>query len=317
MGNFSKTPSDVLQASLKKNYVGVSIEQGVPVLDRDLNLLQDLILTTVRSVISRFIGDGVAVGSNGFAIQALANPLLFNNFRILAGSALVNGIDVLNDADLNYGDQPGVPPLTTPPAAPLTRTDSVFLDISQAEVSGAQDPELLNSGDVGLQTSVRQKVVWVVRVAENATSPPSPAPGHTHFPLARLVRTAGNQQIQAGMITDLRKQIFSLQQLDDRIRTVGGPTFAASPNQFSPKTGAAGTNITVFGKNLTLGGLKVRFDSVNSPGSFGNASIISGPTDTQVVVAVPSMPGLTPGPFKITVETIFGTKTSDDTFNAL
>jgi hypothetical protein len=103
--------------------------------------------------------------------------------------------------------------------------------------------------------------------------------------------------------------------LDNRIRTVGAPAFAASPNQFWPKTGAAGANITLLGKNFAFGGLNVQFDSISSPGSFRNATIFSGPTDTQVVVKVPL--GLTPGPFKITVETIFGTKTSDDIFNAL
>jgi hypothetical protein len=306
MGNFSKTPSDVLQASLKKNYVGVYVEQGVPVLDRDLNLLQDLVSMTVRSVISRFIGDGVAFGSNGFAIQALANPLLFNNFQILAGSALVSGIDVLNSTDLNYSDQPGVPPLTTPPSSPITRTDSVYLDISLAEVSGAQDPELLNSGDVGLQTSVRQKVVWVVRVAEGATSPPPPAAGHTNFPLARLVRAAGNQQIQAGMITDTRKQISPLGQVDELLRIITTPTLNASPNQFNPKFGPPlTTNVTLFGNNFNVGAVSVRFGATA-------ATIVGTPTSTQISVTVPTMPT---GAVKITVQNAVGSVTSVDNFS--
>ena len=37
-GNFSQAPADVLAAALAKNYVSVLVEQGVPVLDRDLNL---------------------------------------------------------------------------------------------------------------------------------------------------------------------------------------------------------------------------------------------------------------------------------------
>src|SRR4030095_14944098 len=220
MGNFSKKPSDVLQANLLKNYVGVYIEQGVPVLDRDLNLLQDIIATTVRSVFSRFIGDGVTVGSSGFAIQAIpAN----NDFRILAGSVMVNGVDAFNAADLTYSSQAGVPALTTPTAA---RNDTVYLDVSLTEVTGAQDAELLNNGDVGLQTSVRQRVVWVVRCSEGAPPPPSPAPGHTHFPLARLARTAGAAQIQAGMIADLRRQILSLA---EGLRIPGAPTFGTAP----------------------------------------------------------------------------------------
>jgi hypothetical protein len=334
MGNFSKTPSEVLLKSVIENYVRVYIEQGVPVLDRDLNLMQDIIWNTLSWVIRDVIGSGVFAGSGGFYIEE-AIPAK-NDFRILGGSIWINGIQVINGADINYSSQAGVPELRPPrpgdetprpgdPSLPglstppqpttTTRTDSVYLDISLAEVSGTQDPELLNSDDVGLQTSVRQKMVWVVRVAEGATSPPSPATGHKHFPLARLVRVSGEERILAKMITDLNKQIFSLQQLDNRIRTVGAPAFAASPNQFWPKTGAAGANITLLGKNFAFGGLNVQFDSISSPGSFRNATIFSGPTDTQVVVKVPL--GLTPGPFKITVETIFGTKTSDDIFNAL
>ena len=308
MGNFSKTPSDVLQASQKKNYVGVYIEQGVPVLDRDLNLLQEFISTTVRSVISRFIGDGVASGSNGFAIQAPTNPLLFNNFQILAGSALIGGIDVINSADLFYSDQPGVPPLTTPPASPITRTDSVYLDISLAEVSGAQDPDLLNSGDVGLQTSVRQRVVWVVRVAEGATSPPAPAAGHTNFPLARLVRTAGNQQIQAGMITDLRKQILSLA---EGLRILGAPAFGTP--QFSPATGGAGGTTNLTGRNFNVSPLTVTF--VNAATSIQvQATTVVVNSATSATVTVPS--GIN-GACRIAIANQFGSDTSTNTFNVL
>src|SRR5215831_20573259 len=144
MGNFSKTPSDVLQKSLDKNYVGVHIEQGVPVLDRDLNLLHDMISNTLQSVISRFMGDGVAAGSNGFAIQAIPAD---NDFRILAGSVLVNGIDIFNAADFNYSSQAGAPALTPPSPIFLgIRHDTVYLDVSLTEVDGTQDAELLNSG---------------------------------------------------------------------------------------------------------------------------------------------------------------------------
>jgi hypothetical protein len=309
MGNFSKTPSDVLQASQKKNYVGVYIEQGVPVLDRDMNLLQDLISTTVRSVISRFIGDGVASGSNGFAIQAIVDPLAsFNNFRILGGSALVTGIDVINSADLNYADQPGVPPLTTPPASPITRTDSVYLDISLTEVSGAQDPELLNSGDVGLQTSVRQRVVWVVRVAEGATSPPPPAAGHTNFPLARLVRTAGNQQIQAGMITDLRKQISSLA---EGLRILGAPAFGAPA--FSPASGGAGGTTNLTGRNFNVAPLTVTFISAATSIQVQATAVVVN-SATSATVTVPS--GIN-GACRIAIANQFGSDTSTNTFNVL
>jgi len=304
MGNFSKKPSDVLQASLLKNYVGVYVEQGVPVLDRDLNLLQDIISTTVRSVFSRFIGDGVTAGSSGFAIQAIpAN----NDFRILGGSALVNGVDAFNAADLNYSSQAGVPALTTPAAA---RNDTVYLDVSLTEVTGAQDAELLNSGDVGLQTSVRQKVVWVVRVAEGATSPPSPATGHTHFPLARLARTAGATQIQAGMIADLRRQILSLA---EGLRILGAPTFAANP--FSSPAGGPNAVITLSGRNFNVGQLTVTIFNNNT--SLQPAVTVISATSAQMTLPPPPLPAGILGACRVNIANQFGSETSVNTFTVL
>jgi hypothetical protein len=299
MGNFSKQPNDVLLASLIKNYVGVYIEQGVPVLDRDLNLLQDIISGTLRSVISRFIGDGVQPGTGEFAIRAIpAN----NDFRINAGFVLVDGINVLNAADLTYSSQAGVPPLTTPGAA---RNDTVYLDVSLIEVTGNQDADLLNSGDVGLQTSVRQKVVWVVRVAEGATSPPVPADDHTHFPLARLARTAGAAQIQATMIIDLRKQILSLA---EGLRILGAPAFVAP--QFAPASGGVGATITLSGRNFNVGQLTVTF--FNNTTSLSPAVTVN--SATQATVTVPS--GIN-GACRITIANQFGSETSASTFNVL
>ena len=313
MGNFSRPPNDALKANLDKGYVSAYIEQGVPVLDRDLNLMHDLIASAVRSIVERYVGDGVVAGNNGFNIRSHPGPAPppSNNFVIMPGSALVGGIEVTNPANAFYAGQPGAPPLTTPAA---NRTDTVYLDVSLAEVNGTQDPDLLNSGDVGLQTSVRQKAVLVVRVAEGAVAPPAPGAGHTHFLLARLARTAGQALITAPMITDLRNQIIPLRLVADNLRVLGAPAFAASPNQFTPKNGAGGVNVTLFGKGFNFGGLKVRFESLNFPGSVGNSDIVTGPTDTQVVVRTPFMSA---GPHKITVETNFGVDTSDDNFNIL
>ena len=299
MGNFSKQPNDVLLASLIKNYVGVYIEQGVPVLDRDLNLLQDIISGTLRSVISRFIGDGVPAGTGEFAIRAIpAN----NDFRILPGFVLVDGINVVNAADLNYSSQAGVPALTTPGAA---RNDTVYLDVSLIEVTGNQDADLLNSGDVGLQTSVRQKVVWVVRVAEGATSPPAPADGHTHFPLARLARTAGAAQIQTTMIIDLRRQILSLA---EGLRILGAPAFVAP--QFAPASGGAGGSTTLSGRNFNVGQLTVTF--FNNTTSVQAAFTVNSATSATVTV-----PAGINGACRITIANQFGSETSANTFNVL
>ena len=57
MADFSQSPLDLLLTNQQKGYVGIHIEQGVPILDRDLNLLHDLVAATVRAVITRYIGN--------------------------------------------------------------------------------------------------------------------------------------------------------------------------------------------------------------------------------------------------------------------
>jgi len=218
---------------------------------------------------------------------------------------MVNGLEVINGGDLNYLDQAGVPPLTAPLGF---RTDTVYLDVSLAEVTGAQDAELLNSGDVGLQTSVRQRVVWVVRVVENTTTLPTPAAGHAHFLLASLVRGSGVAVIGNFQILDLRRQILSLA---EGLRLLGAPAFATT-SPFTPTSGGVGATVTLSGRNFNVGALKVTF--FNNNGSA--TATVTNTTATQATVTVPS--GVTGG-CRILISNQFGSETSGGSsgFNVL
>ncbi|WP_350497806.1 IPT/TIG domain-containing protein [Accumulibacter sp.] len=315
MSDFSRSPLDLLVASQQKGYVGLHIEQGVPLLDRDLNLLHDLITATVRSVITRYIGNGIPAGADGFAIQALPAPADNLDFRIGAGAAgpgtcLVDGIEVTIPADISYTAQAGVPPLSIPSAAqPDPRTDIVYLDVSFIEVDGTSDPDLNNSLDVGMQTSVRLKPTFRVLVSEGVP-PASPAPGHHVYPLARLLRPRGISQIQASMISDLRQTRLNLAEIENRLSAVEKlflPAFNPSPNQFNPKFGIPGASVTLLGKNFNVGTSAVRFGATA-------ASIKGTPTSTQIVVAVPAM---APGAVQISVQTGAGSIISNDNFTVL
>ncbi len=313
MGNFSKPPLETLAHSLEQGYVGLHLEQGVPVLDRDLNLLNDLIAATVRRVIARYIGDGVAAGSDGFAIQSIAAA---NDFRILAGgvggagSCLAGGIEVTIAAPIRYRDQPGVAALTTPDATqPDPREDTAYLDVWLAEVDDGQDAELLNPDDVGIRTSVRLRPAWRVRVAEGVPIP-DPEPGHTHTPLARLIRPRGEATIGANLLVDLRQTRLNLAEVERRLRAVEElsliPAFAA-PNQFIPPVGAPGTEVRLFGRNFNVGTPRVLFGP-------REATVVGTPTATEIVATVPEdVEGLV----RITVITDGGTAVSDETFNVL
>lgn len=310
MGNFSKQPLQTLLDNLSKGYVGLHVEQGVPVLDRDLNLLNDLISSMVRGIISRYIGNGTAAGAEGFAIQAIPAD---NDFRIASdnpggGVCLVGGIEISLPADMDYSDQVDAAPLTTPDATqPDPREDRVYLDVWLEEVDGAEDGDLLNPDDVGIQTSVRQRPVWRVRVAEGVPVP-APLPGHSHYRVARITRPRNEAEIRADMIQDNRRTIRSLAEVESRLALLEAlvvlPAFDPPPNEFAPNLGGAGTDVTLSGKNFNIGTPRVFFGTAE-------AALVGTPTADTIVAAVPAGPS---GPVKITVITDSGTATTIQDF---
>ncbi len=322
MADFSQSPLDLLLANRQKGYVGIHIEQGVPVLDRDLNLLHDLVAATVRAVVARYIGDGAAAGADGFAVQARPAGQNSQDFAVAAasgggpGSALVGGVEAVIPAPITYAGQTGVPALTTPSAAqPDPRLDTVYLDVSLTEVDGTVDADLTNSQDVGVQTSVRLKPGFVVRVAEGVPVP-APGPGHSFYPLAQLARPRGQDTIGAAMITDLRQRRLTVSDLERRLslveKTLLLPTFSVPPApQFVPKSGVINQAITLFGTNFTVGAVSVRFGTIA-------AAIVGTPTANQIVARVPGglTPAGTPVQVKVTVTNAGGTVVSDDGFTA-
>jgi len=217
MGNFSRDPKTRMDDSVSKHYVGVKLQQGVPVLDADWNELEDLRRNEFETLGVWFIGSGVPSGSDGFHIVSVSQP---NDFEITKGLCLVNGKIVKNDAVVRYTTQPNfgnltqaqlVPPLTVPapvPALTMPAADKqliVYLDLWEREVDSEEDPALVDVR-IGVETAVRWKREWAVRVvdASDLNTLQSPPPGHDFYPLARLNRKQNNNTITTDMIEDLR-----------------------------------------------------------------------------------------------------------------
>ncbi len=324
MGDFSRSPLEFLAESLRNGYVGVHIEQGVPVLDRDLNLMHDLVSAVARAITTRYIGSGIAAEQDGFEIVEVPgdnNDVRINDFHIKAGfsgqpgTCLVDGIEVTIDKPVNYkrqsvGVPPTVPDLNEPTATqPDPRRDFVFLDVWLSERDGRDDEHLRNSGDVGMQTSVRLRPAWLVRVAEGV-DPPAPEPGHAHYRLARLTRPRGNAQITTEMIEDLRQRGLTLTDLEKRVHDLERlrilPAFSDG-TQFFPPEAAPTSEVELFGRNFDIGGIpRVQFGAVD-------AASVGTPTRTGVIAFVPE--GLPPGEVLITITTEGGEATSDTPFN--
>lgn len=210
MGNFSR---DTFNPN--KRYLGVRLQQGVPLVDADWNELNDVTRYESYEGFESILGYNslypVQVFRNSSAFSLFANYA--NDVYIYSGRGIANGIPIylynafqyttqpLRDATLaaSWGVDP-IPDLTTPAA---DRTDIVYLDVWEREIDSSEDPNIVNPV-IGVETSVRLKREIAVRVGEGSSNPPYPPPaGHQYFRIALLHRTA-TANITNDMVEDLR-----------------------------------------------------------------------------------------------------------------
>jgi hypothetical protein len=244
MGNFSRDSfkeTNVLNNLLQlgatpvtnpRQYVGVRMQQGVPVLDADWNEMEDVRRMELMALVRFFIGNGVPAGTQGFQTQTSASV---NNFNIASGLMLIEGSLVVNTTLASYASQPSgasLPALTTPVA---DRADLVYLDTWEDETDAlVGDPRLVNEL-IGIETAVRIERKWAVRVQQNVSSLAAVAKvaGHKYVALAQLNRRNGVAAITSDMIVDLRRTGLTLSEnmkvpvfLQTGIETVDSARFA-------------------------------------------------------------------------------------------
>ncbi len=254
MGNFSRDPQARLQDSVAKRYVGVRLQQGVPLLDADWNELEDLRRHELETVGTWFIGDGVPAGSDGFHIFPVNAA---NDFGIRQGTCIVGGKVTVNDADVRYTTQPhfGDPDLT-PPLPALTTPGGaaesiVYLDLWEREVNAVEDNAMVDAR-IGIETTVRVMREWVVRVAQvpgDLALLDNPPAGHLFYRLARLRRLGGNDRITGPMIEDLRDTQLSIRRRIEVFNNVG--TLVVDNPRFRLMLETTRNNVQAFVRYLT------------------------------------------------------------------
>ena len=212
MGDFSRNTFDP-----NKNYVGVRLQQGVPLLDADWNELDDVIRNEIYSGLDHAFPDGIESGTNDLRISP-TSPAPTNDLMMAGGTMLVSGRPLRVPTTILYSAQPWanptraaqdgvtvIPPLTPPSA---NRTDIVYLDVWEREVRGTEDTNLINPA-IGVETCVRLKRESAFRVAEGTQTLPATPAGHSFVPLALLNRLAGQGNITVQQIEDGRPRLFS------------------------------------------------------------------------------------------------------------
>lgn len=225
MGNYSRDPGARATDAVAKRYVSVRLQQAVPILDADWNLLEDLRRRELESVAAWFIGDGVPVGSDGFNVLQSGQ----NDFTIRAGLCIAGGKMVVNDRDTTYSTQPNfgntnlVPPLSALTTPAQDKGFIVYLDVFEEEIDSLADPDMVDAR-IGVETAVRLRRNWAVRVArvpEDLPTLAAPPAGHVFLQLAEIDRKANVADITQAMIKDLRDTQLSVKRKIE-VRTAGG-----------------------------------------------------------------------------------------------
>ncbi|MBS1856645.1 MAG: Ig-like domain-containing protein [Acidobacteria bacterium] len=210
-GNFSNGGVDTFDPS--RRYVGVRLQQGVPLLDRDWNESEDIRRHFERRLRRHYIGQGVSTAA-GFHIEPAPSGAP-NDFLIQPGNLIVDGWDVQNGKPLLYSQQPGVPPM---PAADATQQNYlVYLDPNLTRIGAADEPSLKNSQDVNMETCLRDRLDWTVRIARVPEQPPGDA-----YILASIQRPPNAAVITADMIADKRRTRVNVADTVDRTNTLEG-----------------------------------------------------------------------------------------------
>lgn len=116
-----------------KAFCNVRLQQGVPLVDADINELDDIRKFEVRAFLKWFVGNGNPAGNDGFRIVAASQPAVddfvisagaqlaaagappdtsvssqaLNEFSVAAcGRCIVDGLDVIIRSDISYKSQP-------------------------------------------------------------------------------------------------------------------------------------------------------------------------------------------------------------------
>ncbi|MGH9277028.1 MAG: hypothetical protein ACRD12_02815 [Acidimicrobiales bacterium] len=194
----------------RKSYVGVRLQQGVPLLDRDWNELDDIRRFAERTLRRHFIGEGVP-DLNGFKVSAPTFPAP-DDVVMARGRCMVSGFDVWNPEDTmlfsEQGDRVTLPAMAAGTADVVT----LYLEPDVVRVDSSTDPDLANRQDVNIETCVRDQLQWSVK----AVRPPDVPPLGTYV-LAEISRPAGTRQITDAMIRDRRRLLLNLAETVDRV----------------------------------------------------------------------------------------------------
>ncbi|OQA86284.1 MAG: hypothetical protein BWY28_02429 [bacterium ADurb.Bin236] len=166
-----------------KNWTEPEWQEGVPVMDADLNLAMKISKTGLRRAVCDFLGNGSP--NDGFKLSGLATDPLIH-----AGDIWIAGLKLELSEDVHASEQPNAP------VAFPNGNGIWFIDTVEQLMTNAEDPAIRDYRlPANVETPVKVwKTDWTLRKAIGA-SLPTPEPDHYYLGIA----------IEAGgVLTDIR-----------------------------------------------------------------------------------------------------------------
>lgn len=198
----------------ERNFVEVEFISGRPIVDGELNEAQQIRRYFTENFAKSIFGSG-PIG-DGFKVLESVN----NNEFIVQ-----NGVYYYKGTRLEFHE----PLVVTGLATPLViETYLVYVDFHEEQVDALTYPDII-APSVGAETAVRRKITASVGIAINSTVP-APAPGHTRFRIATIIRPIGDPSITTAMIDDERYIVRETYvKVGAEIRETGGLTADLGP----------------------------------------------------------------------------------------
>lgn len=176
----------------ENNYIGVRLQQGVPLLDSDWNELNDVIRHETYNVVDTLFSDGV-VGADDLAVTKDAAGRLWLN----AGAAVLSGRPV------RVAARAEIPASLFAASFDGKTPEGIFLDVWEEEVAPEATHPSLNE-----VTCMRlRRRAWLC--VGNPENGPAPELGHLYLPLAKLNRTVEMPLLKDAEVIDLRPRAHS------------------------------------------------------------------------------------------------------------
>lgn len=175
-------------------------QEGTHLLDSDLNEQADIFRIGARRILSCLTGEQDVCFGQGFNVVGAGASLAvtikagYGAFQIVSAQA---GIGVQGSVLLHLAADQTLSGFT---AWTGSRTDYIYIDITETEYGPGDDPNIINP-DVGEETCRDLRLGFAFHISQGAAPGTAPS-GHTYIVIATVTKTSGSN-IEAGDATVL------------------------------------------------------------------------------------------------------------------